>query len=39
MNTGLAAWQNHTNADQRKVDWHFTSADARTKLRHSAANN
>jgi hypothetical protein len=34
LNTELAAWQNHTNADQRQVDWHFTTADARTKLRH-----
>ena len=34
LNAELAAWQHQTNADQRQVDWHFTTADARTKLRH-----
>ena len=34
LNTELAAWQHHTNTDQRQVDWHFTTDDARTKLRH-----
>ncbi len=34
LNTQLTAWQNATNADQRKVNWHFTTHDARTKLRH-----
>ena len=34
LNTELAAWQNETNTDQRQVNWHFTTADARTKLRH-----
>ncbi len=34
LNTELAAWQHQTNADQRQVDWQFTTADARTKLRH-----
>ncbi|WP_206050658.1 hypothetical protein [Nocardioides speluncae] len=34
LNTELAAWQNATNADQRQVDWHFTTSDARTRLRH-----
>ena len=34
LNTELAAWQNATNADQRQVRWHFTTADARTRLRH-----
>ncbi len=34
LNTELAAWQNATNADQRQVDWQFTTSDARTKLRH-----
>jgi hypothetical protein len=38
LNTELAAWQNQTNADQRQVDWHFTTADARTKLRHLYPN-
>jgi hypothetical protein len=32
LNTELAAWQHHTNTDQRQVDWQFTTADARTKL-------
>ncbi|WP_225321028.1 IS630 family transposase [Streptomyces luteolifulvus] len=34
LNTELAAWQQHTNSDQRQVDWHFTTDDARVKLRH-----
>ncbi len=34
LNTELAAWQTATNADQRQVDWQFTTEDARTKLRH-----
>ena len=34
LNTELAAWQAATNADQRQVDWQFTTADARIKLRH-----
>jgi hypothetical protein len=34
LNLELAAWQNATNADQRQVDWHFTTDDARTRLRH-----
>jgi hypothetical protein len=34
LNTELAAWQQATNADQRQVNWHFTTADARVKLRH-----
>jgi hypothetical protein len=34
LNAELAAWQHQTNADQRHVDWQFTTADARTKLRH-----
>ena len=28
LNTQLAAWQQATNADQRQVDWQFTTADA-----------
>lgn len=27
LNTELAAWQNATNADQRQVDWQFTTDD------------
>jgi hypothetical protein len=34
LNTELTAWQNTTNADQRQVLWHFTTSDARTRLRH-----
>ncbi|MGH3952310.1 MAG: IS630 family transposase [Pseudonocardiaceae bacterium] len=34
LNTELAAWQTETNADQRQVQWHFTTSDARTRLRH-----
>ena len=34
LNTELAAWQRATNAEQRQVDWQFTTDDARIKLRH-----
>lgn len=34
LNAELTAWQEATNADQRQVNWHFTTADARTRLRH-----
>ena len=34
LNTELATWQAATNADQRQVDWQFTTDDARTRLRH-----
>jgi DDE superfamily endonuclease len=34
LNTELTAWQNATNNDQRQVHWHFTTSDARTRLRH-----
>lgn len=34
LNAELAAWQSATNADQRQVNWHFTTHDARTRLRH-----
>ena len=34
LNTELAAWQAATNAEQRQVQWHFTTQDARTRLRH-----
>jgi hypothetical protein len=39
LNTELTAWQHATNADQRQVDWQFTAADARLKLRHLYPNN
>ena len=38
LNTELAAWQTATNADQRQVNWHFTTSDARTRLRHHIQN-
>lgn len=34
LNAELAAWQNGTNTDQRQVQWHFTTSDARIRLRH-----
>ncbi|WP_329332009.1 IS630 family transposase [Streptomyces sp. NBC_01456] len=34
LNAELTAWQQQTNRDQRQVDWHFTTTDARVKLRH-----
>jgi hypothetical protein len=34
LNTELTAWRCQTNADQRQVHWHFTTTDARVKLRH-----
>ncbi len=34
LNTELTAWQHATNNNQRQVNWHFTTNDARTKLRH-----
>ena len=33
LNTELSAWQQQVNADQRQVDWQFTTRDARIKLR------
>ena len=38
LNAELAAWQAATNADQRQVDWQFTTDDARIKLRHLYPN-
>ena len=29
----VAAWQNRRNESQAKVDWQFTTADARVKLK------
>jgi hypothetical protein len=34
LNSELDAWQNAVNTDQRQVRWHFTTSDARTRLRH-----
>jgi hypothetical protein len=39
LNTELAAWQAATNADQRQVDWQFTTDDARIKLRNLYPNS
>jgi hypothetical protein len=30
----IAAWQHHRNANHTRADWHFTTAHARTKLKH-----
>ncbi len=34
LNAELAAWARATNADERQVEWRFTTSDARIKLRH-----
>jgi hypothetical protein len=34
LNGELYAWTRATNADERQVDWRFTSSEARIKLRH-----
>jgi DDE superfamily endonuclease len=34
LNSELTAWQDAVNTDQRHVHWHFTTSDARTRLRH-----
>jgi hypothetical protein len=39
LNTELTAWQTAVNTDQRQVNWHFTTSDARTKLRHLYPEN
>ena len=39
LNRELAAWTKATNQTQRQVNWHFTTKDARTKLRHLYPNN
>jgi len=31
---GLHAWQDVTNANQRQVNWQFTTSNSRIKLRH-----
>ena len=33
LNKELAAWETERNATQKGVDWHFTTADARIKLK------
>jgi hypothetical protein len=39
LNAELAAWQNTVNANQRQVNWQFTTKDARTKLKHLYPEN
>ena len=39
LNTELVAWQHATNTNQRQVQWQFTTADARVKLRHLYPHN
>ena len=34
LNEELTAWTSAINADERQVDWRFTTRDARIKLRH-----
>lgn len=34
LNAELTAWTTATNADERQVNWQFTTSDARIKLRH-----
>ena len=34
MQYHMAAWENDRNNRQSKIHWHFTNADARTKLKH-----
>ena len=34
LNKELALWETNRNASQRGVDWQFTTADARSKLKH-----
>ena len=33
------AWQEKRNGKQARIDWHFTAADARTKLKHVYPKN
>ena len=34
LQSHIAAWENDRNNRQSKIHWHFTNADARTKLKH-----
>lgn len=34
LNKNLSAWHRNRNASQKGVDWHFSTADARIKLKH-----
>ena len=33
LNKELSAWETQRNINQKGVDWHFTTADARSKLK------
>ena len=33
LTTEVASWEQQRNAQQAKIDWQFTTADARTKLK------
>jgi len=33
MQTQIAAWEQNRNNQMRKIDWQFTAADARIKLK------
>jgi hypothetical protein len=33
LRSEVAAWQEHRNTTDQLIDWQFTTADARTKLR------
>lgn len=39
LNRELTAWQNTVNANQRQVNWQFTTNNARTKLKHLYPEN
>jgi hypothetical protein len=39
LNGELTAWENAVNTAQRQVKWHFTTSDARTRLRHLYPSN
>jgi hypothetical protein len=34
MQSHIAAWENHRNNRQSKINWHFSTSDARIKLKH-----
>ena len=38
MNSHISAWENDRNNRQPKINWHFFTSDARTKLKHHYPN-
>lgn len=38
MNKHMTAWENDRNNRQPKINWHFSTSDARTRLRHIYPN-